>query len=201
MPSVKLTTSFYQQDDVVLVAEQLLGKVLCTSFDNTITSGIITETEAYCGRGDKACHANNDTRTARTETMYHPGGIAYIYLCYGIHHLFNVVTNVQDKADAVLIRAIQPLDGKQLMLRRRNADEINPALTSGPGRLTQALDITTDYDGIDLTENTIWIEDRGITFSKDELVATPRVGVSYAEEDATLPWRFYPKTSQWKSQQ
>ncbi len=197
----KLSASFYQQEDVVSVAQQLVGKVLCTSFGDTITSGIITETEAYCGRGDKACHANNGTRTARTETMYQPGGIAYIYLCYGIHHLFNVVTNVQDKADAVLIRAIQPLDGEQLMLRRRNADKIDPALTAGPGRLTQALGITTDYDGTDLNGQAIWIEDRDVSFSEDELVATSRIGVSYAGEDADLPWRFYPKANQWISQQ
>jgi DNA-3-methyladenine glycosylase len=200
MASLKLSASFYQQKDVVSLAQQLVGKVLCTSFDDTVTSGIITETEAYCGRGDKACHANNGTRTDRTETMYKAGGVSYIYLCYGIHHLFNVVTNAPDKADAVLIRAIKPQEGKQLMLQRRDLDKITPALTAGPGRLTQALGITTDYDGVDLTQNTIWIEDQGISFSEDELVATTRVGVSYAGEDANLPWRFYPKNNHWISQ-
>lgn len=197
--SLKLPYSFYQQADVTVVAQQLLGKVLCTSFDGQLTSGMIIETEAYCGRGDKACHANNNTRTQRTETMYQPGGIAYIYLCYGIHHLFNVVTNVKDQADAVLIRAIKPLKGKEIMLRRRSSKKVSPALTAGPGRLTEALGITTDDDTVSLSGNTIWIEDRNYTFSADELAATTRIGVAYAGKDADLLWRFYPKNSKWVS--
>lgn len=182
------------------IAQELIGKVLCTQIGNApLTSGIITETEAYCGRGDKACHANNSTRTDRTETMYQAGGISYIYLCYGIHHLFNVVTNVEDKADAVLIRAIQPLDGKNTMLQRRDRKELNPSLTAGPGRLTQALGITIDLDGTALTENNIWIEDRKIAISSSSLVANKRIGVDYAGKDAKLPWRFYPKNSKWIS--
>ncbi len=200
MSNAKLSPSFYQRQDVVTIAQELVGKVLCTQINGEpVTSGIITETEAYCGRGDKACHANNGTRTDRTETMYQAGGIAYIYLCYGIHHLFNVVTNVENKADAVLIRAIQPLDGKKEMLQRRNKQNINPALTAGPGRLSQALGITTDFDGTILKENTIWIEDRQLG-SGSSLVATERIGVDYAGEDAKLPWRFYPQESNWVSQ-
>jgi len=200
MSNAKLSPSFYQRQDVVTIAQELVGKVLCTQINGEpVTSGIITETEAYCGRGDKACHANNGTRTDRTETMYQAGGIAYIYLCYGIHHLFNVVTNVENKADAVLIRAIQPLDGKKEMLQRRNKQNINPALTAGPGRLSQALGITTDFDGTVLKENTIWIEDRQLG-SGSSLVATERIGVDYAGEDAKLPWRFYPQESNWVSQ-
>lgn len=195
----KLPLSFYRQDDVVTIAQQLVGKVICTRIDSVLTSGIITETEAYCGRGDQACHANGGTRTQRTETMYQAGGIAYVYLCYGIHHLFNIVTNVKDKADAILIRAIEPLEGTKIMLQRREAQEINPSLTAGPGRLTQALGITTDYDTTLLTENTIWIEDRGIDFSGDGLAASKRIGVDYAGKDAELPWRFYPKDSKWVS--
>ncbi|WP_445664476.1 DNA-3-methyladenine glycosylase [Fodinibius sp. AD559] len=201
MSNQKLSLSFYQRQDVVSIARELVGKVLCTRIgDAPLTSGIITETEAYCGRGDKACHANNGTRTDRTETMYRAGGIAYNYLCYGIHHLFNVVTNVENKADAVLIRAVQPFDGKNKMLQRRNKQDVNPSLTAGPGRLTQALGITTGLDGTDLTQNTIWIEDREIAFSESALVATERVGVDYAEEDAKLSWRFYPQESKWISQ-
>ncbi|NIT54836.1 MAG: DNA-3-methyladenine glycosylase [Aliifodinibius sp.] len=200
MSNRKLPLSFYRQQDVVSIAQKLVGKVLCTHINGgPVTSGIITETEAYCGRGDKACHANNGTRTDRTETMYQAGGIAYIYLCYGIHHLFNVVTNVENKADAVLIRAIQPLDGKKEMMERRNKQNINPALTAGPGRLSQALGITTDFDGTILKENTIWIEDRQLG-SGSSLVATERIGVDYAGEDAKLPWRFYPQESNWVSQ-
>lgn len=197
----KLPLSFYQQSDVVDIARKLVGKVLCTRIDGApLTSGIIVETEAYCGRGDKACHANNGTRTNRTETMYQPGGVAYIYLCYGIHHLFNVVTNVQDKADAILVRAIKPLDGKDNMLERRSSQKTVPALTAGPGRLTQALGITTDLDGTSLDGDTVWIEDHGIDFSGDALVASRRIGVDYAGDDATLPWRFYAKHSGWVSQ-
>ena len=200
MNTSKLPLSFYQKSDVVEVARQLVGTVLCTQIgDHPLTNGIITETEAYCGRGDKACHANNGTRTERTETMYQPGGIAYIYLCYGIHHLFNVVTNTQDKADAVLIRAIEPLDGKQTMLQRRSSQNVNPKLTAGPGRLTEALGITTEYDTISLTGDTIWIEDRNTNIGNRQITANTRIGVDYAGEDASLPWRFYPKNSKWVS--
>lgn len=201
MSSRKLPLSFYQQSDVVQVARQLVGKVLCTRINGApLTSGIITETEAYCGRGDKACHANAGTRTDRTNTMYQPGGIAYVYLCYGIHHLFNVVTNKRDKADAILVRAIKPLDGTDTMLQRRDFEQVQPSLTAGPGRLTQALGITTDFDAISLAGNTIWIENYSNYFPGDSLVATERIGVDYADKDASLPWRFYPKESQWISQ-
>lgn len=199
MKPTKLPLSFYKQSDVIAVARQLVGKVICTRIGNVTTSGIITETEAYCGRGDKACHANNGTRTKRTETMYQAGGVAYVYLCYGIHHLFNVVTNVEDKADAVLIRAIKPLDGTEKMKDRRNMKKANPSLTAGPGRLTQALNITTDFDRTNLFGSSIWIEDRGHHFADDDLIATTRVGVDYAGSDAELPWRFYPKNSKWVS--
>lgn len=200
MCAQKLPPSFYRQPDVVSVARQLVGKVLCTARGDERTSGIITETEAYCGRGDRASHAHDGNRTDRTESMYRPGGIAYVYLCYGIHHLFNVVTNVEGKADAVLIRAIKPVEGIPVMLRRRNADSLRPALTAGPGRLSQALAITTGDDTTSLTGDTIWIEDRNLPASNEELVATSRIGVHYAEEDANLPWRFYPRDNRWISQ-
>lgn len=197
----KLSPSFYRQSDVVDIARELVGKVLCTKVNGApLTAGIITETEAYTGRGDKASHANNGTRTDRTETMYRSGGISYIYLCYGIHHLFNVVTNVAEKADAVLIRAIKPVDGIEVMLRRRMTDKVRLSLTAGPGRLTQALGISTENDGTDLNSDTIWIEDRGIEYSKDELAVKMRIGIDYAGSDASLPWRFYPSGSKWVSQ-
>ncbi|MDZ7681236.1 MAG: DNA-3-methyladenine glycosylase [Fodinibius sp.] len=200
MRNVKLPPSFYRRDNVVTIARQLVGKVFCTRFDHTLTSGIITETEAYCGRGDKACHAHGGSRTERTETMYKAGGIAYIYLCYGIHHLFNIVTNIDERADAVLVRAVKPLEGQDLMLRRRESQQVTASLTAGPGRLTEALGISRDYDGASLQGDDMWIEDRGIFFSEDELQATQRVGIDYAGEDAQLPWRFYPTDSKWVSQ-
>lgn len=200
MAGKKLPPSFYRQPDVVRIAKNLVGKVLCTQLgDMPVTSGIIVETEAYCGRGDKACHANNNTRTNRTETMYQVGGVAYIYLCYGIHHLINVVTNEKDKADAVLIRAVQPQKGLPIMQQRREKNTTDASLTGGPGRLTQALGVTTELDGVNLRGDNVWIEDQGITYEDSAITATSRVGVDYAGEDAKLPWRFYITENNWVS--
>src|SRR5690606_13850940 len=135
----KIPLSYYQHSDVVFLAKDLIGKKICTFFNDEFTSGIITETEAYSGRGDKACHANAGRRTRRTEVMYQPGGLAYVYLCYGIHHLLNFVTNQEDLADAILIRAIEPIDGIDVMLKRRNKSKLDKTLSSGPGTLSQAL--------------------------------------------------------------
>jgi DNA-3-methyladenine glycosylase len=200
MAAQNLSRDFYLRDDVVQISRDLLGKVLCTQVGNDpITSGIIVETEAYCGRNDKACHANNGLRTERTEIMYQPGGRAYIYLCYGIHHLFNVVTNVKNTADAILVRGIQPLDGKTAMLSRRKKEKMNPAVSAGPGRLTQALGITTTLNGTDLTGSTIWIEDRDKLSNNSEIKCTPRIGVDYAGEHAKRNWRFLLKNCEWVS--
>lgn len=185
-----LPKSFYENPDVVDVSRNLLGKVLCSTIDSIFTSGIITETEAYCGRNDKACHANNGLRTVRTEVMYGEPGYAYIYLCYGIHHLLNVVTNKKGLADAVLIRAVKPLDGKESMIGRRNIGK-KKNLANGPGKLTQALGITKELNATNLSKPPLWIEDRGITFKKQEVQVSPRIGVDYAEEDALKPWRFF----------
>ncbi|MGK7371073.1 MAG: DNA-3-methyladenine glycosylase [Candidatus Halalkalibacterium sp. M3_1C_030] len=195
-----LPDSFYQRDDVVQISRELLGKVLCTEIEGSVlTAGIITETEAYRGRDDKACHAHGK-RTKRTEIMYHEGGKAYVYLCYGIHHLFNIVTNSEGIADAILIRAIKPVEGFELMLERRGKEEVKPELTAGPGRLSQSLGITTDYYGLDLTaKSAIWIEDRGHAISPQNIKSTPRIGVDYAGEDAQRPWRFHLKESKWVS--
>lgn len=185
-----LPQSFYQNPDVVDISRKLLGKVICTNIDSKFTAGIITETEAYCGRNDKACHANNGLRTARTEVMYGEPGHAYIYLCYGIHHLLNVVTNRPGLADAVLIRAMRPIEGMDIMNGRRNIKE-EKNLTNGPGKLTQALGITTDLNATHLSEPPLWIEDRGIEFKDHEIHTSSRIGVDYAEEDALKPWRFF----------
>ena len=184
-----LSLDFYQRPDVVEVSRDLLGKVLCTRFDGVLTAGIITETEAYCGRNDKACHANGGTRTARTEVMYGPPGHSYVYLCYGIHHLFNVVTNREGLADAVLIRGIEPVDGVDIMKQRRGFSTVT-GLSDGPGKLTQALGIKTSMTGCSLMEPPVWIEDRGIPASDNVIEATPRIGVDYAGEHALRDWRF-----------
>lgn len=184
-----LGKSFYENDDVVEVSKKLLGKILCTQFGDVFTSGIITETEAYCGRNDKACHANNGKRTPRTEVMFGEPGHAYIYLCYGIHHLFNVVTNKKGLADAVLIRGVKPLEGIEKMKLRRSTKNVKH-LSDGPGKLTQALGITTELNETNLLSSPVWIEERGISIPPDKIKATKRIGIDYAEEDANKPWRF-----------
>ena len=184
-----LNKDFYGRSDVVQISKDLLGKVLCTYFENTLTAGVITETEAYCGRNDKACHANDGTRTRRTEVMYGEPGNSYVYLCYGIHHLFNVVTNEAGLADAVLIRGIRPVDGLSLMKERRDLTS-QKSLSDGPGKLTQALGIKTSMSGCSLMEPPVWIEDRNITTNHKSIIATPRIGVDYAGEHAKRKWRF-----------
>lgn len=193
MVGKKLSEQFYTGADVVAIAKKLLGKQLVSLIDDQISSGIIVETEAYNGRTDRACHAFGGRRTARTETMYQQGGVGYVYLCYGIHHLFNVVTHQEAYADAVLIRAIEPEEGMDLMLTRRNMSHLKPRITAGPGCLSQALGIDRSHDGMSLLSETIWIEDRGLQVADNEIEAGPRVGVAYAKEDALLPWRFWVK--------
>lgn len=190
--------SWYLNDNVEEVAQQLLGKILCTKFDGVITRGKIVETEAYSGDNDKACHANNQKMTKRNQIMFGKGGHAYVYLCYGIHHLFNVVTNKEGNADAVLIRAVEPLEGVEMMMGRRKMNKIEKRLTAGPGTLSQALGIQISHYGIALNSNVIWIE-RGVKVSENNIVSTTRIGVDYAEEDALKPWRFYIKENRWVS--
>ena len=186
----KLPRSFYVRQDVVQISKELLGKYLFTNINDKKTGGTITETEAYAGPVDRASHAYKNRRTKRTEIMYQIGGTAYVYLCYGIHSLFNIITNIKDIPHAVLIRAIEPKEGVDVMLKRRNKNSITHNLTTGPGTLTQALGITCQHTGIDLLKNTIWVEDRNIKIPQKEIIASPRVGISYAGEDAELPWRF-----------
>jgi DNA-3-methyladenine glycosylase len=186
-----LSQSFYTRKDVVKIAKDLLGKVLVTDFDGVRTSGMIVETEAYAGIADKASHAYNNRRTKRTEIMYTNGGACYVYLCYGIHHLFNVVTNVDDVPHAVLLRAVEPLEGVDMMLARRKKKQAAYTLTAGPGAMSEALGIHTSQTGTSLLDGPISIEDHGIKISPKHIVAATRVGVAYAAEDALLPYRFY----------
>ncbi len=188
---MKLKKVYYSEPNVVKLAKDLIGKVLVTREGKTITSGIITETEAYNGIVDKASHAYGNRRTNRTETMFKEGGTSYVYLCYGIHYLFNVVTNEKEHPHAVLIRAIQPLDGKELILRRRGVAKPDKKLCVGPGKVSQALGITIKHNGLDLTGEKIWIEDRGIKVKAKDILIGPRIGVDYAKEDADLPYRFW----------
>lgn len=195
----KLPREFYTRPDVVHIGKELLGKYLFTYIDGVLTGGKIVETEAYCGENDLACHAHLGRRTTRTEIMYHEGGVAYVYLIYGIYALFNIITNVAGKADAVLIRAIEPTEGIPEMLLRRNQTKISAKLTAGPGLLTISLGIKTAHYATDLTGNSIWLEDQGINVPADQIIASPRVGVAYAGEDAFLPWRFRIRNNPWTS--
>lgn len=187
---MKLVQSFYARDDVVEISRDLLGKVLCTRLRGALTSALITETEAYAGVGDRASHAYGGRRTQRTEPMFWPGGTAYVYLCYGIHHLFNVVTGDIDTPHAVLIRAGQPLAGEPLMRRRRGRAATDRSLLAGPGSLAQALGIRTRHSGASLLDDAIWIEDQGLRIDAGAIAAGPRVGVGYAGPDAQRPYRF-----------
>ena len=197
----KLPKTFYTREDVVQIARELLGKYLVTEFDGQRTAGKIVETEAYRGPDDKACHAWMNRRTHRTGIMFAEGGHAYVYLCYGIHHLFNIVTGKKDMPHAILVRAIEPTDNVELMLERRNLAKLAPRLTAGPGSLTQALGIRTQHTGLSLvaTGSPIWLEDRGEEVSEEDIIASPRVGVDYAGECALWDWRFRVRGSRWTS--
>ncbi|MDX1941585.1 MAG: DNA-3-methyladenine glycosylase [Saprospiraceae bacterium] len=198
---MQLGKDFYRRDDVVQIAKDLLGKFLITEFDGRRTVGKIVETEAYRAPEDKASHAYGYRRTPRTEVMYATGGTAYVYLIYGMYHLFNVVTNEQDIPHAVLIRAVEPVENVELMLLRRGMETLKPQLTAGPGVLSIAMGITTNHSGINLLkkESPIRIEDRGLRVETDEMIAGPRVGVESSQEWASIPWRFRVKDSIWTS--
>lgn len=186
---MKLTRSFYQDEDVTGLARAFLGKVLVSHIGGVITSGIITETEAYAGISDKASHAYGNRRTARTAPMYLEGGHAYVYLIYGIHSLFNIVTAPEGIPHAVLVRAIHPLEGVGYMQERRNCTQ-EKGLCDGPGKLTKALGIHFSDTGQALNGSRIWIEDRKIFPPQERIITGPRIGIDYAEEDAGLPYRF-----------
>lgn len=168
-----LNKNFYIQKDVLLLAKELLGKVLCCGSKKAV----ILETESYRAFTDKASHAYKGRRTKRNEAMYAEGGVAYVYLCYGMHCLFNVVTNEKDIPDAILIRKVQI-----------DIPEGYKEIINGPALLTKALDITLKHNKWPLDSKELWIEDRNIKPKKIE--AHPRIGIAYAEEDALLPWRF-----------
>lgn len=196
---MKLLEEYYLSEDVIKLAKDLLGKVLFTNINGDISGGIIVETEAYFGIKDKASHAYGGRRTNRTETMYAKGGIAYVYLCYGMHNLFNVVSANINDPHAILIRAIEPLIGKEIMEERRNMPSTKAAISSGPGSAAKALGIDRSFNAKYLTGDDVWIEDHHNTFQDDEIATTPRVGIAYAEEHALLPLRFFVKGNKYVS--
>lgn len=194
---MKLDESFYQRHDVTRVARDLLGKVLVARINKITTSGVIVETEAY-SHTEKGCHAYMNRKTPRNEVMFRAGGHVYVYLCYGIHYLFNVVTGFEGTGDAVLVRALEPLDGTDHMIERTGSSTVK-RITSGPGKLTKALGIDRKLNGMFLTGSHVWIEDRGVIVAKKQVLASPRIGIDYAGVDAELPWRFTIKDNDWVS--
>jgi DNA-3-methyladenine glycosylase len=191
----KLPVDYFHSLDVTGIARDLLGKFLVSHIDGVITSGMIVETEAYRGPDDRACHAYNNRRTNRTEVMFANGGVAYIYICYGMHHLMNVVTGPEDHAHAVLIRALEPADGIDVMAARRLMAPTDKRIGKGPGALSQAMGLRSHMSGTSLHKNktSIWIEDRGVQLTPDQICVSERIGVESAGDAATWPWRFFVK--------
>ncbi|MDN3584716.1 DNA-3-methyladenine glycosylase [Mucilaginibacter flavus] len=196
---MKLNEDYYLGNDVVAMSKNLLGKYLFTCIDGVTTGGYIVETEAYNGVIDKASHAYGNRLTTRTQPMFMRGGIAYVYLCYGIHEMFNIVTSVEGEPHAILIRALNPTDGIDAMLQRRKMQVVKPNITAGPGSVAQALGISRNINAISLQSDTLWLEDRGLSFTDEEISIGPRIGVSYAGEDAFLPYRFYVRGNKFVS--
>ncbi len=184
-----LPLAFYRRHDVTAVARDLLGKVLVTEIGGRCAARIV-ETEAYAGIGDRASHAFGGRFTDRTRVMFEDGGVAYVYLCYGIHHLFNVVTNAKGVPHAVLIRAAEPLEGERLMSERTGSADKRLRICSGPGKLSRGMGITTRLSGEPLSGRTLHVADDGFKVPEGSVLATPRIGVAYARTDAMLPYRF-----------
>jgi DNA-3-methyladenine glycosylase len=189
----KLDHSFYNRKNVVQIAKELLGKILVTQFDGVRSSGRIVETEAYNGVEDRASHAFGGRRTARSEHIYGGAGTVYVYICYGMHHLFNVITNEKDIPHAVLIRALEPIEGVEYMLKRTGKLLSDYTLTKGPGNLALAMGMSKKHTGGDLFSEEIFIEDDGLRYKRDQIVTTKRIGVESAREDADLLYRFIVK--------
>jgi DNA-3-methyladenine glycosylase len=191
-----LPDSFYTRTNVTHIARQLVGKKLVTSVLGKRSAGIIVETEAYSFR-ERGCHAYDNRMTNRNKVMFEAGGVAYVYLCYGIHHLFNVVTNKQGVADAILVRALEPVEGEDLMMKRMQVNSIK-RITSGPGKLTKALGIDRTHNGKYLNSAEVWIEE-GVSVAPRGIITSPRIGIDYAGEDALLHWRFSIQDNIWVS--
>ena len=195
----KLPIEFYKRSNVVLIARELLGKIIVTNIDGMQTSGRIVETEAYAGITDKASHAYAGKRTGRNEHMYGEAANAYVYICYGIHQMFNIVTNDKEIPDAILIRAIDPLEGIEYMLVRTEKKKLDHTLTRGPGNVGKALGIFKLHSGINITGDTIFLAEDDFKPEEDMISCSKRIGVNYAGPDALLPYRFYLKGNKFVS--
>jgi len=192
---MRLNQSFYRNPDVTVVARALLGKVLVTKTHDGRTAGMIVETEAYSFR-ERGCHAYQNRMTARNSVMFEAGGVSYVYFIYGVHHMFNVVTNTEGQAEAVLVRALEPLEGIDLMKSRM--DVMTPRrITSGPGKLAKAMGIDREWNGTSMQSPYLWIEDRGI--GPIPITKSRRIGIDYAGPDSNKLWRFSIKGNEWVS--
>jgi DNA-3-methyladenine glycosylase len=195
----KLPIQFYKRSDVILIAKELIGKIIVTSFDGIRTSGRIVETEAYLGLTDRASHSFGGKRTARNEHMYAAPATTYVYICYGMHHLFNVVTNAKGIPDAVLIRAIEPVNGTDIMLERTGKKKSDSSLTRGPGNAAKALGISKIHSGINLIKDEIYIADDGLVIEQNLLGISRRIGIESSGDAALKPYRFYIKGNRFVS--
>lgn len=195
----KVPLSFYNRKDVLQIAKELLGKIVVSKMDGMLTSGRIVETEGYVGLTDKASHSFGEKRTARNEHMYADAGTAYIYVCYGIHQMLNVVTNEKNIPDAILIRAIEPLDGVEIMTERTGKENTDKTITKGPGNVGKALGIFKHHSGLHLSGDEIYFLDDGFHFTENEIGISKRIGVEGAGTDGLLPYRFYVKGNKYVS--
>ena len=187
----KLPLNFYKRKDVVAIAKELVSKIVITKLEGVITSGRIVETEAYIALTDKASHSFGGRRTAKNEQMYAHPGTAYVYICYGMHQMFNIVTNEKDIPDAVLVRAIEPLEGIDIMLQRTGKPKLDFTLTKGPGNVGKALGIFKKHSGLHLLDDEIYLADDGFKLKENEIGISKRIGVESAFPDSELPYRFY----------
>lgn len=186
---MKLPIDFYQREDTLLIAKELLGKVVCTQIEGKRTSGMIVETEAYIGPEDRGSHAFENRKTPRNASMYEAGGVAYMYICYGIHDMLNIVTGKKDSSHAVLIRALEPLEGIDVMLARRGNMPVK-RLCKGPGALAKALGLDKSFDQRSLISHELGIEDQGILIPENQIKTSARIGLNCPEPYLSVPWRF-----------
>jgi DNA-3-methyladenine glycosylase len=200
MSAIRLNLKFFTRSNTLDVARDLLGKLLVVPDPETgeRVSGMIVETEAYLGETDKAAHSYGGRRTARNEITYAEGGHVYVFFVYGMYYQLNLVTGAADDPHVVLIRAVEPVEGIEIM-RERRGEMKDANLTSGPGKLCIAFGITRELNGEDLIEGErIWVEDHR-KFRAKEIETGPRVGIDYAEEFAHEPWRFWVRENRFVS--
>jgi len=196
----KIPKSFYVREDVVTIAKELLGATLVTNIGGILSSGKIVETEAYAAINDRSSHAYMGRRTERNEMMYAAAGTVYVYLCYGVHKMINIITNRIDVPEAILIRAVEPLQGLETMAIRTGKDASDPTLTKGPGNLTTAFGITKALQGEVVFGKTIFtLEGEMKKILQEEIGISKRIGIDGAGEDALLPYRFYLKNNKYVS--